>query len=155
MTKFFRIIDPLYILLLGIGIGGIIACGAFAAPVVFRIGDMIPGLGPYEGGMIMGGIFVRLNMYLLILLLAIIIYELLSFIYLRKTIYSILLLLVGIISSVCIALFVWYYTPFILNPENLVSENFSSMHEQSVLCFKILMVCLAILLVSRSYKKDM
>ena len=67
MVKFFRIADVFYLLLLGIGIGGIIACGAFAAPVVFKIESFLPHITQYESGMIMGRIFMRLNVYLQIL----------------------------------------------------------------------------------------
>ncbi len=149
MVKFFRIADVFYLLLLGIGIGGIIACGAFAAPVVFKIESFLPHITQYESGMIMGRIFMRLNVYLQILFVVIACYEIISAI-LRQQ-YRKVWLIIGGINILCIALFVWYYTPFILNVENLASDNFSSMHAQSVWIFKILMFGLAIAFVWRAY----
>ncbi|RDU58835.1 DUF4149 domain-containing protein [Helicobacter sp. MIT 14-3879] len=155
MQRAIRIMDSLYLLFLSIGIGGIIACGAFAAPIIFHAQDFISQevanlFTNTDSGQIMGQIFLRLNGYLLILLVIIVVYELLSLKFNPN--YSKVWLILGLISAVCIVLFAWYYTPFILNKENLQSDNFHSMHEQSVWVFKILTMSLSILLVWRGYK---
>ncbi|MWV62256.1 DUF4149 domain-containing protein [Helicobacter saguini] len=157
MNKFFRVTEPLYLLFLGIGVGAIIACGAFAAPVVFNMSKILgmDSIGTYEGGIVMGQIFVRLGGYLQFLLIIICIYEIVSFLLLRKNEkYSIFWLILGIVSVVCIALFVWYYMPFLLNSENLSDkEHFDKLHTQSRHVSQILMCSLSVLFVWRIYKK--
>lgn len=157
MKKFTRVFEPIYLLLLGVGVGAIIACGAFAAPVVFKMGEHLgmSDITQFEGGIIMGKIFMRLNSYLQILLVVIAFYELFSFLFLRKSgAYSVFWLLLGVISIVCIALFVWYYSPFLLDSKNLVNrEDFMELHTQSRLISQILIVSLSILFVWRAYKK--
>ena len=65
--------------------------------------------------------------------------------------YSNFWLILGVFNIVLIALFVYYYTPFILDTQNLLSDNFASMHEQSVWVFKALMFGLSVLLIWRAY----
>lgn len=154
-NNFFRIIDSLYLLLLGIGIGGIIACGMFAAPVIFHATDFISQdaanvFDTADSGQIMGNIFLRLNYYLQVLLVAIILYELFSSFYASRL--GKIWLLFAILNVACIALFVWHYTPFILDSNSLQSDNFESMHSQSVLVFKILLISLIIVFIGRAYK---
>ena len=154
MDKFFRVFEPFYLLMLGIGVGGIVACGAFAAPVVFNMKDIVAGTSVLDSGVVMSMIFMRLNGFLQGLLALIAVYEIASFIFLRRSDrYSILWLILGVLSVIFISLFVWYYTPFIANIENLASENFKSMHEQSVVVFKALMASLSVLFIFRIYIK--
>ncbi|WP_244910960.1 DUF4149 domain-containing protein [Helicobacter aurati] len=152
--KILRIIDSLYLLLLGIGIGGIIACGMFAAPIIFHATDFISeqaasAFSNIDSGQIMGQIFLRLNYYLQVLLVAIIAYELFHVI--SNHHYARIWLIFGFINVVCIALFVWYYTPFILDKENLRADNFQAMHAQSVWVSKILLINLSVVFIGRAY----
>lgn len=154
MVRYLRLVDSFYLLLLGVGIGGIIACGAFAAPVVFSIHDFMPMITQSDSGVIMGRIFMRLNAYLVFLMIVIGLYEgfgFLSNIEKINPIYTKFWLLLGIFSITLIALFAFYYTPFILDPQNLFSDNFDSMHKQSVWVFKALMFCLSVLFIWRVY----
>lgn len=152
MSKFFRIAEPIYLLLLGVGIGAIIACGAFAAPVVFHMKDFIEGTTQFDSGIVMGKIFMRLNAYLRILFIVICIYEILSFLFLRRVgVYSIFWLILAIINATCIALFVWYYSPFLNDINSLADSDFTKIHSQSVLIFKILMASLSITFIWRVY----
>lgn len=161
--RLLRIIDCFYLLLLGIGIGGIIACGAFAAPVVFtQIHEVLPDITQAQSGLIMGKIFMRLNVYLKILLFVMVIYEIFSLLYnyfkfsfhsyYKMWSVSAFILVLTLINAVCIGLFVWYYTPFILDVNNLIKDNFVAMHTQSVWVFKILMVSMSILFIWRIFR---
>lgn len=152
--RFLHLVDCFYLLLLGVGVGGIIACGAFAAPVVFSIHEFIPVITQGDSGMIMGRIFVKLNSYLIFLMMVMVLYEGFGFVsHLAKMnpIYTKFWFVLGVGSIVLIALFAFYYTPFILDPQNLLSDNFDAMHKQSVWVFKALMGCLSILFIWRVY----
>ena len=154
MTRYMRIFDSFYLLLLGVGVGGIIACGAFAAPIIFNIDEFIPTFSKMDSGLVMGKIFVRLNAYLMFLAIIMALYEGFGFfakILKLDILYSNFWLILGVFNIVLIALFVYYYTPFILDIQNLLSENFASMHEQSVWVFKALMFGLSVLLIWRAY----
>lgn len=154
MQRYLRILDSFYLLLLGVGVGGIVACGTFAAPVIFHIGDFIEGITQSESGLIMGRIFVRLNTYLLFLVVIMAAYEGLGVVcYLTKkeVRYMRAWAVLGVCNIALILLFAYYYTPFILDPQNLASEHFQSMHEQSVWVFKLLMLGLSILFIWRGY----
>ncbi len=152
--KYLRIFDSFYLLLLGVGIGGIIACGAFAAPVVFKINEFIPAFSQSESGLIMGKIFVRLNAYLVFLMVVIAIYESIGLLTCNlkiNSIYSKFWFLLGVFNITLIILFVYYYTPFILKPQNILSDEFVTMHKQSVLVFQALMFGLSLLFIWRAY----
>ena len=141
MTRILDISRAFYLLVLGISAGAIIATGALSAPVIFNM-DSILGLGisNAESGLVMGNIFSRLNYVLLALMIVMIIYEIVCVF--AKSSYRIPCLILLIINIVCILLFVFYYSPFLLNQENLADENFDLAHKQSVLVFKILMTTL-------------
>lgn len=154
MKRYIRIIDSFYLLLLAVGIGAVVACGAFAAPVIFHINEFIPEITQLESGLIMGRIFVRLNSYLVILMVIMGLYEsvcLYGGIVKKNIPYSLFWFLLAVINSICIALFAYYYTPFILDSANIASENFADMHAQSVLVFKILLFGLGMLFIWRAY----
>lgn len=138
MAKIFALLHPIYVLLLGIGVGALIATGALSAPVVFSMSSLLDGMHitREQSGIVMGQIFVRLNYMLVALLIIMAIYEILSLI--ANSAYGKICFVLLLINAVCIVLFVFYYTPFILDPQNLVKDNFDSMHEGSVIVFKIL-----------------
>lgn len=149
--RLIRIVDCFYLLLLGIGIGAIIACGVFVAPVIFKqVNEVIPNITNAESGIIMGKIFLRLNFYLQVFLVVMVVYEIISLVYNR--LYCKIWTVLVFINAICIGLFVWYYTPFILDKNNLASDNFVVMHTQSVWVFKILMISMSILFVWRIYR---
>ncbi|MDY5185888.1 DUF4149 domain-containing protein [Helicobacter trogontum] len=154
MARYMRIFDSFYLLLLGVGVGGIIACGAFSAPIIFNIDRFIPSFSKMDSGLVMGKIFVRLNVYLVFLAIIIALYESFSFfarILKLKIVYSNFWPILGVLNIILIALFVYYYTPFILDIQNLSSDKFLSMHEQSVWVFKALMFTLSALFIWRLY----
>ena len=155
LYKIFRISDALYLWLLGIGIGCIVAEG-LAASVVFTISSFLPQLSTSDSGVIMGQIFVRCNGFFNILAGIIIIYEvitLLSAELFARSNQRRLWFIIGGISVIMIFLFTLYYTPFIMEAQaagNLGTPEFDSMHKQSELVFKILMVSLSVSLIWRA-----
>lgn len=153
MSKLFKIADLFYLLLIGIGVGCIIACGVFVAPVIFKINEFIPTFSQTESGLVMGKIFVKLNYFLMLLAIIIAIYETIGFLTAKfNKNYTRLWIILGAFNIILIYLFAFYYTPFILDKNNIESEVFVTMHEQSVLVFKVLMLSLSILFIWRSYK---
>lgn len=154
MQRAFKIIDCIYLLLLGVGVGAIIACGAFTAPIVFNMASFTSQeasqiLTVADSGQVMGQIFLRLNTYLIILLVLMPAYEIASLVYRPQ--YPKLWLLLALFAAGGIGLFAWFYTPFILDASNLESENFDSMHKQSVWVFQAIMISLSLLFIGRAY----
>ncbi len=78
LYKTFRILDSVYGLMLGIGVGCIVAC-AFAAATIFGASSFLPELSIGDSGLLMGKIFEKCNVYFNVLALVIIIYELATF----------------------------------------------------------------------------
>ena len=145
----------LYLLLIGITLGAIIACGAFSAPSIFRAPAIVPNLEMtvFQSGLLMTSIFIKLNFLLNLVALFILCYEILSFRVSNARIAPLL----GLFSIIFIFLFTFYYTPYIVYAQNLGEEaianlTFDSMHTQSVYVFKALMVSLALLFIVRALK---
>ncbi len=145
----------LYLLLIGIMLGAIIACGVLSAPSIFRAPTIVPNLEMtlFQSGILMTSIFVKLNILLNFLALFILCYEILSFCVSGARIAPIL----GLASIVLILLFTLYYTPYIVYAQNLGEEAianlaFDRMHTQSVYVFKALMMTLCLLFVIRVLK---
>lgn len=149
LYRAFKVLDSLYLLLLGVGVGCIVACGAFAAPVVFRASSFLPELSLSDSGLLMGQIFLKCNIYFNVLAGVILVYELATFAtapLFTHTRQRRLWLLLGGISAMMIFLFTLYYTPYIMEAQRLnatATPEFSSMHKQSELVFKILLFTLA------------
>lgn len=153
--RVFRITDSLYLWLLGIGIGCIVACGMFVAPSVFRASSFLPHLTITDSGMLMAQIFLKCNMFLNFLAGIIIIYEAITFLTAKRFKHSIqrrAWSLIGWISVCMIALFTLYYTPSILDFQATLqtgTAEFDSMHRQSELVFKALLFALSGLMIWR------
>ncbi|PAF41722.1 DUF4149 domain-containing protein [Helicobacter sp. 11S03491-1] len=142
-------INALYLWLVGLSIGAMIACGAFVAPMIFNAYSFLPDLGitQYDSGILMTQIFVKLNYLLNFTAIIIIIYELLSFKASFKP--SIILLGINTLSILLIFIFTLYYTPHIIEAQSMgaaytATPEFESMHTQSEFIFKILLTTLSI-----------
>ena len=149
LFKTFRVLDALYILLLGAGVGCIIAC-VFAAATIFKAGEFLPQLSISDSGLLMGKIFLKSNVFFNILAGVIIVYELLTFWSAQLFNFSNqrrFWALIGGINVIMIFLFTLYYTPYIMEAQalgNIATPEFDSMHKQSELVFKILLVGLSV-----------
>ncbi|PAF42102.1 DUF4149 domain-containing protein [Helicobacter sp. 11S02596-1] len=144
-----HIIHALYLWLIGLSIGAMIVSGAIVAPIIFDAYSFLPDLGitKYDSGILMTQIFLRLNLLLNATAIIIIIYELLAFKASFKP--SFLLLAVNALSVVLIFVFTLYYTPQILEAQNMgaaytATPEFDALHTQSEYLFKILLATLSI-----------
>lgn len=159
MRVFASCITSLYLLALGITIGGIIACGALSAPVIFNASSYLAALEitdmtRYASGILMTEIFVRFNYLLNAMAIFILVYELLVFNISSKK--SLFLLGIGIFSVVLIFLFTMYYTPAIIAAQAdgaaaTATEEFESIHTQSEMIFQILLISLSASFLWRTY----
>lgn len=144
---------------LGAVIGGILACGVLSAPVIFSASQYLATLGitdmtRYASGILMTEIFVRFGYVLNAMAIFILIYELLVFNISSKK--SLFLLGVGILSVVLIFLFTMYYMPLIVSAQqegaaSTATEEFESIHTQSEIVFKILLLTLSASFLWRVY----
>lgn len=145
----FRILDAIYIFLLSIGVGCIMTA-SFSAATIFREPFVPELLSVSDSGLIMGQIFIKCNNYFNILAIAIIIYELVNAIFIRRLNYikqRWFLLLLGGVNVILIFLFTLYYTPYIIDAQmldNIGTSAFDSMHKQSEMVFKVLLFTLSI-----------
>ena len=134
-----------YLAMLGIAIGVEIAAGAFIAPVIFfpqkYLGDGV--LSHFQSGILMTQVFLKTNMLLSIVALYSLIFEITSWVKKNKNdIFSTICALLGVGLS---AVFVFYHTPFIVEAQAqgalaTATEAFNTMHKQSEVVMKSLMV---------------
>lgn len=143
----------LYLLLIGVALGAIVACGVFSAPVIFRAPAIAPNLEItlFQSGILMTSIFIKLNFLLNLLAIFILFYEILSMRVNKAKVAPFL----GFCSIIFILLFTLYYTPYIASAQNLGEEGitnlaFDAIHTQSVYVFKALMVSLLLLFIIRT-----
>lgn len=144
----------LYIALLGIVLGVEIAAGAFIAPVIFfphtYLGEGV--LSHFQSGILMTQVFLKMNMLLIITALYTLLFEIFSWIKKRNNdIFSTICMLLGVGLS---AIFVFYHTPFILTAQEqgalaTTTEAFNTVHKQSEVVMKSLMVIQVSLLFRR------
>lgn len=141
--------NALYLWLVGLCIGAMVSSGVFAAPIIFKAYSFLPDLGitQYDSGILMAQIFNRLNILLNFSAIIIIIYELLSFKISSKP--SVVLLGINALSVLLIFIFTLYYTPAILEAQGMgaaytATPEFESVHIQSELVFKVLLLTLSI-----------
>lgn len=157
---FINTASALYIWLIGLTIGALVACGAFSASVIFNANDFGIELSKFQSGILMTQIFLKLNILLIAVAFIITIFEIVA---LRlsnhtKTI-KIILFLSGAISVICILLFSLYYTPFIIEQQQIgvmatQSNEFQSMHKQSEMVANIIFFSLSVNLLFRlMYRK--
>ena len=147
----FRGIDSAYLLLLGVCVGVMVACGAMSAPVIFQAGAILDmPITRDQSGILMGLIFQKLSHLLYIVGMVIFVFELFAARLFRTS--GIVIMLSAGVSIIMILLFNLYYTPYILSAPDSNSTEFESMHFQSVVVFKILTISLAVLFVAKCLK---
>ena len=147
----FRGIDSAYLLLLGVCVGAMVACGMMSAPIIFRAGEILSiPISVEQSGILMGLIFQKLSILLYIVGIIIFVFELFAARLFRTS--GVLVMLSAGVSIMMILLFNLYYMPYILNATDTQAPEFESMHTQSVIVFKILVVSFATLFVAKSFK---
>lgn len=143
-----------YIILLGIALGVEIAAGAFIAPVIFHpehyIGEGI--LTHFQSGILMTQVFLKTNMVLIIVASYCFLFELVQWIRLKERDSVALSLTVG--ALVLTSLFVFYYTSFILEAQNMgssatITPMFAKMHKESEWVIKLLMITQLVLIIKK------
>lgn len=151
--KYQKILFISYIVFLGFCCGAISIAGAITAPVVFGANNYLGAdiLSKFQSGLIMSEIFVRLNYILLVLTFFVLFMELRDYVRLKRD-YVCLLFAFLIVSTSL--LFILYYTPFVLQAQHIgeefvKSEAFSGMHKGSEIDFKILLVSVFGLLITK------
>lgn len=160
MKLFFKLESyfyALYMFLIAVVVGALVACGAFSAPSIFRAASIVEGLdiSILQSGILMTSIFVKLNVLLNIVAIFIIIYEILT-LRINRDVFAPIL---GFISVILIFLFTMYYTPYmlesqLLGEDGIANSAFDNIHNQSVLVFKSLMATLSILFIYRILKRQ-
>ncbi|OOQ05119.1 hypothetical protein BB399_01105 [Helicobacter pylori] len=147
-----------YLLLLGILGGSLITLGMMVAPIVFKAPSIFPefNLTLFESGKLMSQIIVRFNFFLGAIGFVVLLYEIISFIYDKR---SLVYLILGVAIGALCLLFVFYYTPYILNAQKvgeaaLQSAEFARSHAQSEWLFKELFVLVCALFFWRLLGKN-
>ncbi|MGL2756216.1 DUF4149 domain-containing protein [Helicobacter pylori] len=147
-----------YLLLLGILGGSLITLGMMVAPIIFKAPSILPefNLTLFESGKLMSQIIVRFNFLLGAIGFVVLLYEIISFIYNKR---SFVYLILGVAIGALCLLFVFYYTPYILNAQKvgeaaLQSAEFARSHAQSEWLFKELFVLVCALFFWRLFGKN-
>ncbi|GAA7943071.1 DUF4149 domain-containing protein [Helicobacter pylori] len=147
-----------YLLLLGILGGSLITLGMMVAPIIFKAPSILPefNLTLFESGKLMSQIIVRFNFLLGAIGFVVLLYEIISFIYDKR---SFVYLILGVAIGALCLLFVFYYTPYILNAQKvgevaLQSAEFARSHAQSEWLFKELFVLVCALFFLRLFGKN-
>ncbi|WP_120884287.1 DUF4149 domain-containing protein [Helicobacter pylori] len=147
-----------YLLLLGILGGSLITLGMMVAPIVFKAPSILPefNLTLFESGKLMSQIIVRFNFLLGAIGFVVLLYEIISFIYDKR---SLVYLILGVAIGALCLLFVFYYTPYILNAQKvgeatIQSTEFARSHAQSEWLFKELFVLVCALFFLRLFGKN-
>ncbi|GAA9391431.1 DUF4149 domain-containing protein [Helicobacter pylori] len=147
-----------YLLLLGILGGSLITLGMMVAPIVFKAPSILPefNLTLFESGKLMSQIIVRFNFLLGAIGFVVLLYEIISFIYSKR---SFVYLILGVAIGALCLLFVFYYTPYILNAQRVgevvfQSAEFARSHAQSEWLFKELFVLVCALFFWRLFGKN-
>lgn len=139
-----------YIWLLGAVIGIELAVGVLVAPVIFFpisiLGEGV--LSHYQSGLLMTHIFLRFNMILLVVSIASVLYELYMY---RKKCGDVWAWGMSVVVLAGMGLFVFYYTPYILEAqaqgvEATRSAAFASMHKGSEWAIKVILIAQSIIL---------
>ena len=150
-----KYINTVYLMMLGIALGIELTAGAFVAPVVFHaeryIGDGVLTL--FQSGVLMSQVFLKMNVVVGFISLFSLIYEVQMMLTVRRF-YDGISLLLSMVCLVAIGLFVFYYTPYIMQAQTMgvegtLSETFAKMHKESEWIMKGLMLTQVILLLKR------
>ena len=151
-----RSVMCVYLVLLGMAIGVEIAAGAFIAPVIFfpqkYLGDDV--LSHFQSGILMTQVFLKMNLFIGFITLFSVIYEVQVWMSHKRS--DIVALSFSLIMALMTGLFLFYYTPFIVQAQQLgaletATEAFSKMHKESEWVMKILMVSQFGLFVRRAW----
>ncbi|PID48102.1 MAG: hypothetical protein CR967_01470 [Proteobacteria bacterium] len=140
-----RSLSASYLLFIGIIIGIEFAAGALIASVIFYPAKFIGQgvLSHFQSGILMTQVFLRFNIILLIFVALAWAYEAYMYKIGKKDLWT-FLLLIGV--SVCAYLFVFYFTPYILDIQRQSNESliktpeFVKMHKGSEIDMKVLMM---------------
>lgn len=140
-----RGLSVLYLLILGAIIGAVGLAGMAAAPVIFHAGNYLPEatLSLLDSGRLMTEIFVRLNALVVAGIVLIVLHEAYRLFMQNRS--SGIVYALSAVVVVCGALFVWYYTPYVVEAqqsglEGVTTEKFDQMHRQSEMVFKVMFV---------------
>ncbi|MBE0498102.1 MAG: DUF4149 domain-containing protein [Campylobacterales bacterium] len=154
MMKLKRIMDMVYLILLGATIGGILAIGIIMTSTIFNSEAYIgPLLSHYQEGSIMSAGFDKFSYFLGFMGIVIFSYEMFSYKTLQtdKTV-----ILTTLVALSTIGLFIGVYMPKILEmqaqgEEVTKSIAFENLHLGSEIDFKILLISLIVLMGRRLY----
>lgn len=144
---------PIYITLLGIVLGAAIYAGAVVAPVTFHSEVWLGAdkLSRFEEGVIMTQNFIRLNYFLTIGAVSIILYEALSF---KIGFRDFVIFGAAFVATSTSLLFGYYYLPDIVALQQAgeamtKSEAFALLHKGSEINMKLLAISYPVLLFRR------
>ena len=141
-----------YVVLLGMALGVELCAGAFVAPIIFHpngyLGEGV--LTHFQSGILMTQIFLKSNILLGLVAFYGIVFEIITWI--TKQSRDVLSLSFSFAGFILTALFIFYYTPFIVNAQIALtteSESFFKMHKESELVMKSLMIVQLVLMIRR------
>ena len=142
----------IYVVFVGMALGVELCAGAFVAPIIFHpngyLGEGV--LTHFQSGILMTQIFLKSNMLLGVVAFYGIVFEVIAWLTNKnKDILSLCLSFAGFIFT---ALFLFYYTPFIVNAQIALtteSEAFFKMHKESELVMKSLMIVQLVIMFRR------
>ena len=149
-----RMIDLIYLILLGASIGGILTVGIVMTSTIFNSEAYIgPVLSHYQEGQIMAQGFDKFSYFIGFMGIVIFTYEAYAY---KKRQSDKTVILSSMVALSTIGLFVGVYTPKILEMQALGAEAtqsaaFESLHQGSSLDFKILVLALIVLMGRRLY----
>ena len=154
MSKLKRSIDMIYLVLLGMSIGGILTLGIIMTSTIFNSENYIgPLLSHFQEGQIMSAGFEKFNYFLGFMGIVIMTYEAYSYKILQR---DITVMIATLFALSTIGLFIGVYTPKILEMQAIgetatKSEAFNQLHLGSEMDFKILVVSLLVIMGRRLY----
>jgi len=149
-------IFSLYILILSLGAGIIVALGVFSAPVIFNASELLSfEMDRFSSGLIMTEIFVRSNIYLNFVAFVILLFEIYTYRYSANR--SKIDLGLGAIAVIGIFSFTSYYTPLIVEAQKLgmeatATDSFGEIHKYAELDYKVILLALIALVFRRVFK---
>ena len=144
-----NIIEISYLLLIALTIGATFTLGILVAPVVFNMSD----ISKFASGQVMSEIFIRYNYLLNLSVFFITIVEVREYLRFNR---DKIVLLSAFFSVTTALLFTLYYTPFIIQAQQIgvsatETSAFEGMHKGLVIDFKILLVSIMVLFVRKIY----
>ena len=149
-----HIVDAIYLILLGVSIGGILTLGIIMTSTIFHSELYIgPILSHYQEGQIMAQGFDKFSYFLGFMAMVIFTYEAYSYKILQR---DNIVMISTFVALSSIGLFIGVYTPKILEMQKLGEEatesiSFQNLHLASELDFKILVLALIIMMFRRLY----